>query len=101
MEYTVKVDKKGTVRYYKPGTDVLHREDGPAEVYENGGEYWYKEGELHREDGPAIMFPDGRQYWCIDGKQLSREEFDGRTKEEKVCTFTVPVGAKEIRIQFE
>jgi hypothetical protein len=147
MEYTVKVDKEGTVRYYKPGTDVLHREDGPAVVCYDGTKKWFKEGKLHREDGPAVLwsygceewykegklhredgpatkflggkefwyindklhredgpavvYPDGRQQWCIDGKQISRKEFDDRTKEATVRTFTVPAGTKEIRIQFE
>ena len=124
MEFIVKVDKEGTVRYYKPGTDVLHREDGPSVLWNHGTEEWYKEGKLyredgpaiksydghefwyingklHREDGPAAVYPAGLQEWWIDGKQFSREEFDDRTKEATVRTFTVPVGTKEIRIQFE
>jgi hypothetical protein len=67
MEYTVKVDKEGTVKYYKPGTDVLHREDGPAEVYANGEEKWYIDGKLHREDGPALIRADGYKAWYKKG----------------------------------
>ena len=147
MEYTVKVDENGNVIYYKPGTNIRHRLDGPAAVYydgheewyidgkihrddgpayveksgykawykeglrhredgpavvsQSGPEAWYKEGMLHREDGPALVFSDGREEWWIDGKQFSREEFENRTKQDKVRTFTVPVDTKEIRIQLE
>lgn len=43
---------------------ILHRVDGPAVEYSNGGyEYWV-DGKLHREDGPAIWHPpDERMPW--------------------------------------
>ena len=44
MEYTVKVDQEGTIQYYKPGTDLLHREDGPAVVYNDGQKEWFIDG---------------------------------------------------------
>ena len=69
MEYTVKVDVYGDVRYYKPGTDILHREDGPAMEYTNGHKAWYKEGKLHREDGPAVEYIDGAKSWFINDKR--------------------------------
>jgi hypothetical protein len=147
MEYTVKVDKEGGVRYYKPGTDILHREDGPAVEDTNGHKAWYKEGKRHREDGPAIVYSNGIKEWYKDGKlhredgpayiekggysawwrkglrhrevgpaveyangsktwfiegiKLSEEEFENRTKEAKVRTFTVPANTTEIRICIE
>jgi len=45
----------------------LHRDDGPAIIYPDGRQYWYRNGEFHREDGPAIVFPDGGQYWYRNG----------------------------------
>ena len=119
MEYTVKVDKEGTVRYYKLDTGVLHREGGPAVEYTDGSKLWFKEGECHREDGPAKEYCDGGKYWflegkrhredgpaieCFDGckewyiegKRLSEEEFKNRTNEAKV-----PADTTQIRIQFE
>jgi hypothetical protein len=147
MEYTVKVDKEGTVKYYKPGTDVLHREDGPAVVWTRGNKAWYKEGKYHREGGPAIEYSDGAEAWYIDGKRhredgpafiepngheawykegnrhredgpaleyangrkewyiegewLSKNQFEKRTKEAKVRTFTVPANTTQIRIQLD
>lgn len=66
------VDFEGTTMYYKKGTKILHREDGPAVVFAGGNQYWYKDGELHREDGPAAEYEDGDRAWYIDGK-LHRE----------------------------
>jgi hypothetical protein len=67
MEYTVKVDKDGTVRYYKPGTNIRHRLDGPAIVWNSGDEDWFMNDKLHREDGPAIMYDDGSEAWYKEG----------------------------------
>jgi hypothetical protein len=54
QKYTVVTDDQGTTRYFKPGTDELHRLDGPAVVFANGDRLWYKDGQLHRVAGPAI-----------------------------------------------
>ncbi len=85
--------------YYKEGTKILHREDGPAVEYANGDKVWYKNnlrhredgpavecwrykawyinGKAHREDGPAYEWADGLE-WFINGKKIScrtNEEF--------------------------
>jgi len=60
----------GAVFYYKNG--LLHREDGPAIEYPNGGKSWYKNGKLHREDGPAEEY-DLHRAWYKNGK-LHRED---------------------------
>ena len=40
MKYTVEVNQYGRF-WYKEGTDILHREDGPAGEFINGDkEYW-------------------------------------------------------------
>ena len=102
-EYKVTIDKIGTISYYKPGTDIIHRGDGPAVArtngtkmwyingkrhrengpaveWANGTKMWYINGELHREDGPAIDWPDGIKYWYIDGVELTEQEFNDLTK---------------------
>ena len=53
--------------WYKEGK--LHREDGPAVEYSDGGKEWYIEGKHHREDGPAIICGNGSKYWYIEGEQ--------------------------------
>ena len=102
MEYDIVEDDIRSHIYYKKGTLIRHREDGPAEIYHDGTESWYKEDELHRLDGPAEIYPDGSQYWYkegaphredgpatihadgsvswwLEGKQLTEEEFYGRS----------------------
>jgi hypothetical protein len=58
MEYRVVVTKDFT-KWYKHGTDLLHREDGPAVEHAYGSKSWYKEGKLHREGGPACEYANG------------------------------------------
>ena len=57
----------GGVEYYKNG--VLHREDGPALIKENGDKEWYFNGVLHRDDGPAIELHNGERSWFTNGKR--------------------------------
>jgi len=44
-----------------------HREDGPAVIWANGTQYWYRNNKLHRELGPAIIVPCGAQEWYQNG----------------------------------
>lgn len=53
--------------------DLLHRENGPAVVYEGGAKYWLIRGKMHREDGPAFIGADGRRAWYKNG-QKHRED---------------------------
>lgn len=79
--------KNGTNIWYK--NDIIHRTDGPAKEYADGGiEYWV-EGQLEREDGPAIdtktnkswaggeKAPDGFRYFRTHGpaRILNNKEF--------------------------
>jgi hypothetical protein len=59
--------------YYKKGTDISHRVDGPAREWSDGDKEWWINGQLHREDGPAVEYSNGtKQYW-ING-ELHRED---------------------------
>lgn len=59
-------DKNSTIRYYLDG--LLHREDGPAVVYLDGGKEWSLMGRRHRIDGPALEYPGvGILEWYVDG----------------------------------
>jgi len=61
-------------RWYDAG-GLLHRDDGPAIEEDDGTRRWYRRGKLHREDGPAIDYADGTRCWWLDGRQLSRAEW--------------------------
>ena len=67
-KYDVLVNYAGTVYYYKKGTELLHREDGPAVIYKSGTKFWYQNGEHHRVDGPAIEHENGNREWWVNGE---------------------------------
>jgi len=72
-KYTrVEVNERGTKRWFLG--DKLHRKDGPAIKWADGGKEWWVEGKRHREDGPAVELADGSKYWFFDGK---RHRIDG------------------------
>lgn len=74
MRYTVEVIK-GSVRWYREGTSICHREDGPAIEYTDGTKFWYINNARHRVDGPAIEWANGTKCWYLNGVQLTEEEF--------------------------
>ena len=62
----VDVIRRGNrIEYYKDG--LLHREDGPAIIYDSGVSYWYKFGKIHRDDGPAVDWGNGECSWYRKG----------------------------------
>ena len=46
--------------------DKRHREDGPAVEWDNGSKVWYLNGKLHREDGPAAEYDNGDKEWYLN-----------------------------------
>ena len=36
----------------------------------HGTKEWYLNGKLHREDGPAIEYADGGKEWYLNGKLI-------------------------------
>jgi hypothetical protein len=77
MKQGLIIDAYGTKRWYLNGE--LHRVDGPAREFENGGKEWYLNGELHRVDGPAIEYSDGSKSWYINDQ---RHRVDGHAVED-------------------
>jgi hypothetical protein len=74
MEYDIVEYSNGNKYYYKKGTKILHREDGPAIEHIKWYKAWYINGKLHRTDGPAIEYFDGDKEWFINGEILSPEK---------------------------
>jgi hypothetical protein len=62
---------------------ILHREDGPAVEYANGGKAWSLHGKLHREDGPACVYADGSKSWYLNGEYYSEKEFNKKMQQSK------------------
>ena len=69
--YTVDVYDNGGKYWYLNGN--RHREDGPAVEYADGSKFWFINGKLHREDGPACEYADGIKRWYLNNK-LHRED---------------------------
>ena len=65
MEYDINVDSYGTKYYYKKGTRIYHREDGPAIEYGDGAKSWLINGQYHRTDGPALDYIAVKK-WCVN-----------------------------------
>ena len=59
--------------YWKNNEGQFHRDDGPAVIEHDGGEWWYCRGQLHRIGGPAIC-GDGNEWWYQYGQ---RHRVDG------------------------
>jgi hypothetical protein len=54
--------------YFLLNMDGLpHRDDGPAVIYPDGTQYWFRNGKLHRENGPAVIRPDDLRDWYYNG----------------------------------
>ena len=63
-----RVDSKGVLRHYLAGTDMLHREDGPA-IEGRTHISFFQFGVPHREgDEPAMMTPNGTRLYYVEGK---------------------------------
>ena len=73
-----------------------------VQVHDNGTKEWYLNGKLHREDGPAIEFVNGGLMWYLNGKYLSEEEFNNRhnvelSLEEIANKFNIPLDKLRIK----
>jgi hypothetical protein len=53
-----------------------------------GSKHWHINGILHREDGPALILDNGARFWYINGDEYSEAEFD------KIMKKTKPISRK-------
>lgn len=66
----IKIATEKEISYYiitENNELVYDRDDGPAQLFRDGGFIWAKNGFFHREDGPAVREKDGTQKWFIEG----------------------------------
>lgn len=69
ITYRVEIDDfNGVTRWYKWGTDDLHRENGPAVEYVDGRREWWVNGRY--KDGLAIEYPDGYKCWYLNNERI-------------------------------
>ncbi len=67
MQVVISMPITHTVREWRI-FDKLHRNDGPANIDENGNQYWYQNDQVHRDNGPAEVYASGTLIWCQHGQ---------------------------------
>ena len=65
--------RSGTVRWLDDERYV-HRVDGPASVWDDGTQWWFRHGRAHFAYGPAILYASGSLAWYEDGFRLRRRK---------------------------
>ena len=82
--YKVIVDNDKN-RFWYNEKNYLHRLDGPAVEYADGGKDWWVEGKRHRLDGPAFENASGYKEWWVEDKLMTEEEFNAYIKSKPTC----------------
>ena len=98
QRYRVEINNHETIRWYKEGTNILHREKGPAIECTNGNKAWYKEGLCHRDDGPAEEFGNGDKFWFLEGKKYSESEFLKKTQLNTCSGKIIKIDGKDYKL---
>ena len=82
------VKTKNKVSYYLNGK--LHRENGPAIEYDDGGKEYWINGIRHRIDGPAVEYVTGNKEYYINGELLTERAFIiyQNKKDENITMFS-------------
>ena len=60
-----RIDQYGNKRWFNE-QGQLHRTDGPAIIWSDGGTDWHINGRRHRTDGPALTLSAGTQVWYFN-----------------------------------
>ena len=78
-EYVITKSDGSTRWYYE---SVLHREDGPAVIYDGADlEIWVNLGMWHRDDGPAFIRHSTSycEWWVYDRRMRSSSQYQQAT----------------------
>lgn len=62
------------IEIYFDERGLLHKDEGPAMILQDGSKFWYCHGKKHRIDGPAIEYYNGDGSWYYQGQ---RHRLDG------------------------
>jgi hypothetical protein len=63
------VRRENGARQWHTPEGKLHRVNGPAVEWADGGREWWVDNKRHRADGPAVEEEGGREWWWVDGKR--------------------------------
>ncbi|EKO3611946.1 hypothetical protein M3914_003145 [Vibrio metschnikovii] len=92
IEVEVRVDELfGTKQWFIKGSDIRHREDGPAVEYTCGGKEWWLNNELH-----LVELSSGNKFWYINGSELSDEKIAEHASKLKAETEAKKLKAEKL-----
>ena len=60
---------------YRNHDNLLHRQYGPAVVWDDGSEFWFFAGLQHRTGGAAVCRPDGSLKYYLHGKEYPETSY--------------------------
>lgn len=71
-----KVDFYRSYIWYVEGTEIIHREFGPAVEGFDGTKEWYLNNKKHRLNGPALIYPENswKAYYILN-KRINEEDY--------------------------
>ena len=83
LDSTLKLQRKGaevvndgiSICCYLDG--MLHSDEGPAYIDNNGTQKWFQHGVLHREEEPAVCYLSAGCEWYRQGKIYKEKYADG------------------------
>ena len=73
----------GDIVFYKKNTNLRHNTYGPAYISRNGYKAYFIYDIRHRLDGPARIWNNFKEEYWINGKNLTKEEFELHPKRLK------------------
>jgi hypothetical protein len=63
------INEFGTKKWFN-SKGQLHRDDGPAIIFDSGAKVWFINGKFHRTDGPAFENSYGEKGWYLNNIQI-------------------------------
>jgi len=64
------------IKYYLDDScEKLHKNHGPAVIYNNGSVEYWRQGQLHNISGPAIETSRGKKVYYLYGRRLTHENW--------------------------
>jgi hypothetical protein len=71
----IRLDYSSTKYYLDDSCKKLHRNHGPAVIYNNGSVEYWRQGQLHNISGPAIETSRGKKVYYLYGRRLTHENW--------------------------
>jgi len=71
----IRLDYSSTKYYLDDSCKKLHRNYGPAVIYNNGSVEYWRQGQLHNISGPAIETSRGKKVYYLYGRRLTHKHW--------------------------